>query len=381
MITEGINRGAVLAASETFLLNLLKLRADGNSGAICQFCQKAFQSIPGLHLTKKIPGNVAGEFNMEFTWSGVGQAKPIYLHAWMDDLPQPTEGAIVPEVVDGYIRGTGAAAGKGGVAVLYGLMWELSSTYVRFPFDVKVHLTVGHRRDGKGCAALAAEADGQAVILMEPTSRNIVTHHVGSLWLKLVSTGIACHTSEVRANQGKSAFEKMIDLLDELEAAHAEYAADVRSDTDLKPYFNIGGFTSGVWIGAPSPRAEAKVALTLVPSDKSAAYVERCMKIVKDNDVEVEVLMERACGGSEELPAVFRELPECMHKVRFSGWVRGSEMPMDLSLYTQLANIPAVAFGPCDPAAAATVREKVGEKALLDTIQAIRYWLEKVGKQ
>lgn len=379
MITEGINRGAVLAASESFLLELLKLRAGDSSKEICQFCQNAFQSIPGLHLTKKIPGEVAGEFNMEFTWSGFGQAKPIYLHAWMDDLPQPKEGAVVPKVVDGYICGTGAAAGKGGVAALYGLMWELSSTYLRFPFDVKVHLTIGQRRGSKGCAALAAEADGQAVILMEPTSRNIVTRHVGALWLKLVSTGIACHTSVVQVNKSKSAFEKMIDLLDELEAAHAEYAAAVRSDSDLKPYFNVGGFTSGIWIGAPSPRAEAKVALTIVPSDKTAAYVERCMKIVKDNDVEAEILMERACGGSDELPAIFNELPECMHKARFSGWVRGSESPMDLSIYTQQAKMPAVAFGPCDPAVAATTREKVGEKALLDTIQAIRYWLERVG--
>ena len=51
---------------------------------------------------------------------------------------------------------------------------------------------------------------------------------------------------------------------------------------------------------------------------------------------------------------------------------------MDLSIYTEQANIPAVAFGPCDPATAATVREKISEKDLIDTIQALRYWLEKV---
>ena len=94
--------------------------------------------------------------------------------------------------------------------------------------------------------------------------------------------------------------------------------------------------------------------------------------------MEAEVLLERDYGGSEDLPEVFKALPECMHKVRFSGWVRGSETPMDLSIYAA-KGIPAVAVGPCDPAVVATVREKVGEKALLDTIQGIRYWLEKVG--
>ena len=378
MVTEGMNRGAVLAKTEAFLLDLLNVRAGDSSKEICEFCQNAFQAIPGLHMTKKVPGERAGEFSMEFTWGGFGQDKPVYLHAWMDDLPYPTEGAVTPKVADGYIWGSGAAAGKGGVAALYGLMSELSDTYVRFPFDVKVHLTIGQRKGGNGCKALVAEADGQAVILMEPTSRNLVTRHVGSLWLKLVSTGVAMHTSEVRANTPKNAFDKMLDLLNAMEAAHGEYAADVQSDTDLRSYFNIGSFQSGVWVGAPSPRAEAKVAITLAPSEKSSAFVEHCMQIAKDHEVEAEVLLERDYGGSEELPEVFKDLPECMHKVRFSGWVRGSETPMDLSIYAA-KGIPAVAVGPCDPAVVATVREKVGEKALLDTIQGIRYWLEKVG--
>lgn len=378
MITEGMNRGLVLSATESFLLDFLNLRADVSAKAVCEFCQKAFQSLSGLHLTKKIPGEVAGEFSMEFTWSGFGQEKPVYLHAWMDDLPYPDQGAVTPKVADGYIWGSGTAAGKGGVAALYGLMWELSNTYVRFPFDVKVHLSIGKRKGGQGCAALAAEADGRAVILMEPTARNLVTRHVGALWLKLVSTGIATHTSVVQVNSPRSAFEKMMDLLDTMEVAHAEYAAEVKADTDLKPYFNIGGFQSGVWVGAPSPRAEAKIAMTLVPSDKTAGFVDRCMKMAADAGVETEVLLERAYGGSEVLPEVFKNLPECMHKVRFSGWVRGSETPMDLSIYTEQANIPAVAFGPCDPATAATVREKISEKDLIDTIQALRYWLEKV---
>jgi len=378
MITEGMNRGAVLAKTEAFLLDLLNVRAGDSSKEICEFCQKAFQSIPGLHLTKKVPGEGHGEFSMEFTWGGFGEAKPVYLHAWMDDLPYPTEGAVTPKVADGYIWGSGAAAGKGGVAALYGLMSELSDTYVRFPFDVKVHLTIGQRKGGKGCAALASEADGQAVILMEPTSRNLVTRHVGSLWLKLVSTGIATHTSVVQANPPKSAFEKMMDLLDAMEAVHAEYAEEVKADTDLRTYFNIGSFQSGVWVGAPSPRAEAKVAMTLAASEKAAAFVDHCLQMAKDHEVEAEVLLNRDYGGSEELHEVFQDLPECMHKVRFSGWVRGSETPMDLSIYAA-KGIPAVAFGPCDPATVATVREKVGEKALLDTIQALRYWLEKVG--
>lgn len=378
MITEGINRGAVLAKTEAFLLDLLNVRAGDSSKEICEFCQKAFQSIPGLHLTKKVPGEGAGEFSIEFTWGGFGQEKPVYFHAWMDDLPYPTEGAVTPKAADGYIWGSGTAAGKGGVAALYGLMSELSDTYVRFPFDVKVHLTIGQRKGGNGCKALAAEADGQAVILMEPTSRNLVTRHVGSLWLKLVSTGIAMHTSEVRANPPKSAFEKMVDLLDAMEAAHAEYAAAVKDESDLKTYFNIGGFQSGVWVGAPSPRAVAKVAITLVPSEKSAAFVERCKQMAKEHEVEAEVLLSRDYGGSEELHEVFKDLPACMHKARFSGWVKGSDTPMDLSIYAA-KGIPAVAVGPCDPATVATVREKVGEKALLDTIQTLRYWLEKVG--
>jgi hypothetical protein len=69
-----------------------------------------------------------------------------------------------------------------------------------------------------------------------------------------------------------------------------------------------------------------------------------------------------------------------MHKVRFSGWARGSEVPMDLSIYTEQAKIPAVAFGPCDPASAATVREKIAGKALIDTVQALRYWLDQAGQ-
>ena len=80
-----------------------------------------------------------------------------------------------------------------------------------------------------------------------------------------------------------------------MEAAHGEYAAGVQSDTDLRTYFNIGSFHSGVWVGAPSPRAEAKIAMTLVPSDKTAAFVDRCMKMIADAGAEAEVLLERAC--------------------------------------------------------------------------------------
>ena len=378
MIEWGINRNEVLPKMEAFLLKLLELRAEDSAKPVCEYCLQAFREIPGLHLTKKVPGPGTGEFSMEFTWSGLGRAKAVYFHAWMDDLPQPAEGPVAPAAVEGYIHGTGAAAGKSGVAALYGLMLELSRTYTRYPFDVKIHLTVGQRQGGAGSAALAAETDGQAMLLLEPTGGNLVTRHVGCLWMKLVTTGVACHTSQVLPGKGGNAMVSMFSLLDELEALHGEYAAAVREESDLRTFFNIGSFHSGVWIGALAPRAEALVAVTLVPSPRTEAFVAACMELAKEKEATVEILQSRECGGGKELPEVFRDLPDCLHKVRCAGYAAGSEYPMDLGIYEKIAGIPVAAFGTSDPAVVATVREKIAEKDLLDTVQAMSFWLEKL---
>ena len=378
MIEYDIDRTELKGIADEFLLGLLKLRA----GETSEYCQRAFQAIPGLHLTKTIPGGAEGEYSMEFSWSGFGKAKPIFFHAWMDDIPQPVGTKGEPEIRNGYIYGPGAAAGKSGVAVLYGLMWELCKLHIRFPFDVKIHLSIGQRRGGKGCAALLAGEEGQAAVLMEPTGRSLVTRHVGCLWLKLVSTGVACHTSVVQEKgAGKNAMVAMFDLLEALEALHAKYAAEAAEDSDLKSYFNLGSFHAGIWVGAPAPRVEAAVAITLVPSKHTETFLKELDRLVEESGVQAEVIQERACGGAKELPEVFADLLPCLHRDRFSGWVSGSDVPMDLGTYSDVAGIPAVAFGACDPAVVATDREKISEKALLDSVDVFLNWLKKVGEK
>jgi len=376
MVDVGIDRIQIVPQIEKFLAGFLGVRGDESQKDNCEYCLNAFQSIPGLHLTKKIPGEFVGEYNMEFTWSGVCGSKPVYLHAWMDDVPAPMESENQSAVSEGYIHGTGAVAGKGGVAAIYGLMMELSSKNIRFPFDIKIHLTVGHRRNGEGCAALAAETDGQAVLLMEPTGGNIVTHHAGNLWLKLTSTGVACHSSVQQFGVGRNALTALFELLELMKEKYDAYAG--KTDGTYTMCFNVGSFAAGVWPSALCPEAVAQVAMVLDASQEASLLVEEYMRMATDYGVQVEELRKWACGGTKELDATLAKLPDCLHKGGLAGNVAGSSEALEIGIYQSIAKVPCVAFGPSDISVAGTAKEKLSKKALLDTIQAIMNYLKEV---
>ena len=369
-----IDRERFLSCVEEFLTGFMKCRSKDSQKENCAYCCRAFGSIPGLHMTRKVPGEAAGECSLEFAWSGLGEEKPVILHAWMDDVPEPAEKANPPLISDGSIRGSGALAGKGGAAILYGLMKEISRKPVRFPFELRIQLTLGHRRGGAGCAALAAQTDGQAALLMEPTAGKIMTRHAGSLWLKLTSRGIACHTSVQQFGAGRDALTSLFELLDRMEEKYRTWA---ETADPVYPYrFNVGTFSAGVWPSALCPKAEAGVAVILDDSESAEQLKAELIHLAGDFGVEAEVLRDWGGGGQKDLPAVFDKLPACLQHHGFSGETGVSPEALELGIYQKTAGIPCVAFGPGDPGIVGTAEEAVSEKALSDTAQVILDWLE-----
>lgn len=376
--------------TEDFLLELLKLRKNGDCREICDFCASEFGKIPGLYLTKKADGCNCSEYSMEFTWPGKGDRAPVILHAWIDDIPMPKkrmhtpldegtwgiEDDFRPMSVSENLYGNGAVMGKGGAAVIYGIMSYLSKKAIHYPYDLKVLLTIGHRNNAKGLQELIESSDARAALLVEPTAGRIAAYSSKVMWIDYHFDGVACHASALKNNVGKDGKTAMYALLDSLEAIYADFEAETSASCSIPSCFNMGRFASGRWVSSGSI-ADVKVAVYAEASPKADVLMESLKNAAVESDGTYKVFLKRNGSVKKAVDPVFEGLSASAKARGMSGEECGMPGITDLEFFEK-AGIPAVCFGPGDPALAGTTEEHIPKSALADAAICIREWLERM---
>jgi acetylornithine deacetylase len=208
--------------------------------------------------------------------------------AWLNDTPRvwfSTHLDTVPPFIpptedDEKIYGRGSCDAKGIIAAQITAAEQLRKQGIE---DIGLLYSVEEERSSTGARAanehpLAAKCE--YMINGEPTDNDLAIGSKGSFRLKIKTTGKAAHSAY--PEQGDSAIEKLLDILDDIRHTkfpHGEFFGETT--------VNVGTIEGGVALNVIAPRAEAGLLIRLTTPREP---IETALRNVVRDRGEIEVL-------------------------------------------------------------------------------------------
>ncbi len=296
------------------------------------------------------------------------------------------------EIRDGSMYGRGACDMKGGVVAIVAALRALVASGAAATLDGEVlAVAVPSEEDGgQGMlAAIRAGCTGDAAIITEPTSLDVVIAHAGAITFRLTVPGRAAHASVRR--EGVSALDNLYTLLRALEA---DEAARNAAETDPLmtvlglPYPTIvGKIEGGEWASTVLDRvvAEGRYGVKLGQSwrdaeaDLRAAIGAACAAdpFLRDHPVGLDVTGGRF--SSAQVPAD-HPLPVSVAAaggavLRRRPALLGKPYGADMRLLVNEGATPTVMFGPGDVRVAHSADERVSLAEVADCARVLAAWV------
>ncbi|QUQ65713.1 acetylornithine deacetylase [Kutzneria sp. CA-103260] len=213
--------------------------------------------LPALRADPDFPGSEAPR---DEAWGLVaatehgGDGPTVILQGHVDvvppgDLARWEGDPFTPRTVGGIVHGRGACDMKGGVVANLAALEAIQASGVRLRGQVAAHFVVSEEDGGLGAfGTLRRGHTGDACVITEPTSGNLVTANAGSLTFRIEVPGQATHASTREA--GVSAVDVYLPIhqaLGRLEASRNR-APDPRLARYRLPYaLSVGKVCAGDW--------------------------------------------------------------------------------------------------------------------------------------
>lgn len=293
----------------------------------------------------------------------LGRAERVVIAGHLDTVP--ASGNLPHQRLDGNVSGLGSCDMKGGVAVSLRLALDLAEptrdvTYVYYDCE-----EVEEVRNGLGRLArehpdwLAADL----AILMEPSAASIEAGCQGTLRAEVTARGRRAHSA--RAWLGDNAIHAAVEILHRLTAYEPRRV--VLDGLEYREGLNAVGIRGGVAGNVVPDECVVTVNYRFAPSLSVDSAREHVEMVFAGFGVEVVDVAAGALPGLH-LPAArdFVAAVGSQPRPKF-GWT-------DVARFSSLG-IPAVNFGPGDPALAHTREEFVPEADLRTCEATMRDWL------
>ncbi len=202
---------------------------------------------------------------------GAGDGPSLLINGHMDVVPAETAHLwttppFEPTVVDGWLRGRGAADMKSGFAAGLLALWALDATEPGWQAG-RLTWVAAIEEECTGNGTLAAARAGHladAALLLEPTELDILLAGIGIIWVEIQIPGRAAHAEA--AGGAVNPILSLPTVVDALHAFEAETNAAHAADPDpvfatiAHPYnVSIGTVDGGDWISSVPPVARLGV--------------------------------------------------------------------------------------------------------------------------
>jgi acetylornithine deacetylase len=251
---------------------------------------------------------------------GAGGGRSILLNAHIDTVPEGdpalwTHPPYAADLVDGRIYGRGSCDMKGGLTTYLAALSGLDACGIRLRGDLTIAATVGEEDGGLGALATVLRGyRADAALVTEPTRLALVTACEGSLVFRLTITGRSAHAAT--RNEGVSALEKFIPILQDLQAFERERNAALSHPLyDVYPNkvpVNVGVVRAGNWASTVPESLEAEVRVGFLPGEELEAF---------------KVVVQERIRRIAERDAWLREHPPVI--TFFGGQFTAAETPVD----------------------------------------------------
>ena len=186
----------------------------------------------------------------------------------------PTDGMTIepfrPDVEGGRLYGRGSCDVRGGMAAMLLAFDRLVAERPRGSASVLFAATVDEEFTHIGSSDLAASPHGaDLAIVAEPTRLDLVDRHKGAVRWKVVTRGVACHSST--PNLGRNAIYRMAEVVGHL-SGYARKLAESAPDPVLgPPTFSVGRIEGGQSVNIVPDWAEIEIDRRIIPGEDLAA--------------------------------------------------------------------------------------------------------------
>ncbi len=339
--------------------------------------------FPGVEVTREqavgVVGTTGGEGMPALVLQGhLDVVPPGDPDNWLGSSP------FSAEIRDGSLFGRGACDMKAGAAANLAVVRTVRDAGIRLERPLAVHCVMGEEDGGLGgFATLRRGHIGEAAVITEPTSAQIITATAGALTFRVEVAGRSAHGSMRR--EGVSAFEAFLPI----HAALMEFEADRNRDPD--PLFvgdtpfalSVGMVHTGEWSSNVPDRlvAEGRFGVQLDEDPRLARA--RFEDVVTEVAVKDPWLRENrpvvtwpggqfASGYTDPGHPLIDEMATAVTatggmRPGMAAGVYGS----DLRLYTGYGGIPTLHYGPGDIVDAHAPLEKVDLDQLLQVTRSL----------
>jgi len=288
------------------------------------------------------------------------------------------------EIREGALYGRGACDMKAGVAANLAVARTLRDAGVRLERPLSLHCVIGEEDGGLGgFATLRRGHIGEAAVITEPTSAQILTATAGALTFRIEIAGRSAHGS--MRKEGVSAFEAFLPI----HAALLQFEADRNRDPDPRfvgetPYaLSVGMVHAGEWSSNVPDRLVAEGRFGVMIDEDPRLARARFEDVVTEVAVKDPWLRENrpmvtwpggqfASGSTDVDHPLVAQTSEAVSLTGgpapgLAAGVYGS----DLRLYTGYGGIPTLHYGPGDIADAHAPLERVDLDQLMQVARAL----------
>ncbi|SFI00006.1 MULTISPECIES: peptidase [unclassified Bacillus (in: firmicutes)] len=304
--------------------------------------------------------------NIVATLKGSGGGKSMILNGHIDVVPegdvnQWEHHPYAGEQIGNRIYGRGTTDMKGGNVSLMLAIEAIVATGISLKGDVYFQSVIEEESGGAGTlAALLRGYEADGVIIPEPTNMKFFPKQQGSMWFRLFVKGKAAHGGT--RYEGVSAIEKSM-----LVVRHVRKLEEKRNERITDPLYkeisipipiNIGKIEGGSWPSSVPDFLTLEGRYGVAPNESmEEAKIEFENWIGQLNQVdpwfakhpvEVEWFGARWVPGEleEKHPLMTTLKGNFVHIEGTEPIIEASPWGTDGGLFTQIANIPTIVFGP-----------------------------------
>ena len=284
------------------------------------------------------------------------------------------------------IYGRGALDMKSGVITNLFAIQVLDDIGVRLKGDVRIAASVGEEDGGLGALSTILRGHrADAVVITEPTNRELVIAQGGSLVFRLTITGRSAHGAT--RHQGVSALEKFVPIFQDLLAWEAERTATLHhplyEHLEDKFPISVGTVRTGTWASTVPEILVAEGRLGFLPGETlegmMAAASARIDRVAQEDPwLREHPPVLEWFGGQFASAQVSPDEPIAQAVARAHERVSGTPVTTvgvswgaDMRLFTEIGHMPTVIYGAGGIGSAHGPDEWIELDQVLDAIETL----------
>ncbi len=336
-----------------------------------------------------------GSPNVVATLKGAGNGKSMILNGHIDVVP---EGELQQwkykpysaTIAGNKLYGRGATDMKGGNVALVLAMEAIKESGIILKGDVYFQSVIEEESGGAGTlAAILRGYKADGVIIPEPTNMKFFIKQQGSMWFRVKIKGKVAHGGT--RYEGVSAIEKsmiVIQKIQELEKLRNNRITDpLYKDIPIPIPINIGTIHGGTWPSSVSDLVVLEGRFGVAPNETVEAAREEfenwMREIANVDEWFVEHPVEIEWFGARWIPGSIETDHELVQTLQRNYMQATNKEPViaaapwgtDGGLFTQVANIPMVVFGPGETKVAHYPNEYIDLDEMMLAAEIIAYTL------